>query len=62
MLRVRILRKQETCSKHDVARVFNGKLTSSYKRIDQSNILMQYIKCLEYRLFNKEKVQHTKTI
>ena len=45
----------------DVARVFNGKLKPSQKLIDLSEILMQYMKCLEHKLFNREEVQHTNT-
>ena len=40
---------------------FNGKLTSSYKLIDLSNIMMEYMKCLKHELFSREEVQHTNT-
>ena len=40
---------------------FIGKLTSSYKLIDLSNIMMEYMKCLKHKLFSREEVQHTNT-
>ena len=45
----------------NVGRFFKRKTNIFVKLIYLSNILMQYMKCLEHKLFNRDEVQDTNT-